>query len=58
MYGIPNMKLDKETVERRVQIMRDEGIEFRVNCDIGVDERALTTRVFRFSSTCDWSHPC
>jgi len=38
MYGIPNMKLDKETVERRVQIMRDEGIEFRVNCDIGVDE--------------------
>ena len=38
MYGIPNMKLDKETVERRVQIMREEGIEFRVNCDIGVDE--------------------
>ena len=28
MYGIPNMKLDKSVVERRVDIMRQEGIEF------------------------------
>ena len=35
MYGIPNMKLDKDVVERRVQIMRDEGVEFIVNADVG-----------------------
>jgi len=35
MYGIPNMKLDKALVERRVGLMRDAGIEFVVNADIG-----------------------
>lgn len=37
MYGIPNMKLDKGTVERRVQLMRDAGVEFIVNADVGKD---------------------
>ncbi len=35
MYGIPNMKLEKSLIERRVQIMREEGIEFLVNQDVG-----------------------
>ncbi len=35
MYGIPNMKLAKETVDRRVDLLRDEGIEFITNADIG-----------------------
>ncbi len=36
MYGIPNMKLDKvEIVERRLGLMREEGIEFRVNAPVG-----------------------
>ena len=35
MYGIPNMKLDKDLVERRIQLMRDEGVEFFVNADVG-----------------------
>jgi len=35
MYGIPNMKLEKETVERRVDLLREEGIEFITNADIG-----------------------
>ena len=35
MYGIPNMKLEKNLIERRIQIMREEGIEFRVNQDVG-----------------------
>ena len=35
MYGIPNMKLEKNLIERRTQIMREEGIEFRVNQDVG-----------------------
>ena len=35
-YGIPNMKLDKvEIVERRLDLMREEGVEFRVNADVG-----------------------
>ena len=36
-YGIPNMKLDKRTVERRVNLMRDEGITFRTNAKVGED---------------------
>ena len=35
MYGIPNMKLDKQIIERRVQLMRDEGVKFIVNADVG-----------------------
>lgn len=35
MYGIPNMKLEKETVERRVNLLREEGIEFVTNANIG-----------------------
>jgi NAD(P)H-dependent glutamate synthase small subunit len=35
MYGIPNMKLDKGVVERRVQLLRDEGISFLTNQDVG-----------------------
>ena len=35
-YGIPNMKLDKvEIVDRRLDLMREEGVEFRVNADVG-----------------------
>ena len=37
MYGIPNMKLEKDIVDRRVQLLRDEGIQFRENTDIGKD---------------------
>jgi len=35
MYGIPNMKLDKGIVDRRVQLLRDEGVEFVTNADVG-----------------------
>jgi len=35
MYGIPNMKLEKDIVERRVQLLRDEGVVFKVNADVG-----------------------
>jgi len=36
MYGIPNMKLDKRVlVNRRVQLLKDEGIEFHVNVSVG-----------------------
>jgi NAD(P)H-dependent glutamate synthase small subunit len=35
MYGIPNMKLSKETVERRVNLLKEEGIDFVTNANIG-----------------------
>ncbi len=37
MYGIPNMKLDKGIVMRRIHLMENEGVEFKTNCNIGQD---------------------
>ena len=37
MYGIPNMKLGKDIVDRRVELLRQEGIKFSTNIDIGRD---------------------
>jgi len=37
MYGIPDFKLEKWIVERRLQQMRDEGVVFRVNSHVGVN---------------------
>ena len=34
-YGIPNMKLDKKIVERRINLMKEEGVEFIFNADVG-----------------------
>lgn len=36
-YGIPNMKMEKHVVQRRVDLMAEEGIEFVVNTEIGKD---------------------
>ncbi|EGB11019.1 hypothetical protein JL720_6007 [Aureococcus anophagefferens] len=37
MYGIPNMKLDKDSVARRIDLLSEEGIEFVCNAEIGVN---------------------
>ncbi|KAI9747854.1 MAG: glutamate synthase [NADH] [Lichina confinis] len=37
MYGIPNMKLDKNVVQRRVDLMAAEGIEFKTSVHVGED---------------------
>lgn len=37
MYGIPNMKLDKDVVNRRVNLMEEEGIKFFTKSDICKD---------------------
>ena len=44
MYGIPNMKLDKAIVERRLDLLRAEGIEFVTNTHVGVDVDIHTLR--------------
>ena len=35
MYGIPNMKLDKSTVQRRVDLLAKEGVTFTTNTEVG-----------------------
>jgi glutamate synthase (NADPH) small chain len=40
MYGIPNMKLDKSLVQRRLDLMSAEGIRFVVGVDVGADHGA------------------
>ena len=42
MYGIPNMKLEKWVVDRRVDHMKAEGIEFITGKDVGKDIKAQT----------------
>ena len=40
MYGIPNMKLEKHIIDRKVNIMKEEGVEFITNANIGADIKA------------------
>jgi len=37
MYGIPNMKLDKRYVQRRIDLMAAEGVVFVTRCEVGKD---------------------
>lgn len=36
-YGIPNFKMEKEVIDRRVKILEAEGISFEVNVNVGVN---------------------
>jgi glutamate synthase (NADPH) small chain len=36
-YGIPDFKMEKHIIDRRLDIMRAEGITFQVNADVGVN---------------------
>ena len=44
MYGIPNMKLDKNVVQRRIDLMAAEGVEFVTRANIGADIHAAKLR--------------
>ncbi len=37
-YGIPNMKLDKSVIDRRVKLMEEAGVKFVVNANVGAPE--------------------
>lgn len=39
-YGIPNMKLEKSVIDRRVRLMEEEGVIFKTNVNVGVDVKA------------------
>lgn len=36
-YGIPNFKLDKKIVDRRVKILQEAGMQLELNCEVGKD---------------------
>ncbi len=40
MYGIPNMKLEKEVIDRKIDIMKQEGVTFITGTDVGRDVKA------------------
>ncbi|MCF0130907.1 MAG: glutamate synthase subunit beta [Pseudobutyrivibrio sp.] len=39
-YGIPNMKLEKQIIDRKLEVMKAEGIEFKTSVNIGKDIKA------------------
>ena len=39
-YGIPNMKLDKAVIDRRIALMEKAGVRFVTGVDVGTDIRA------------------
>mgnify|MGYP000025437853 FL=1 len=39
-YGIPNMKLEKQIIDRKIAIMEEEGIIFQTGCNVGKDVKA------------------
>lgn len=59
MYGIPNMKLEKKIVERKVKIMEEEGVAFITGTDVGKDVKAeeLLKDYHRVVLACGSSNP-
>lgn len=59
MYGIPNMKLEKGIIDRKVNIMKEEGITFMTGVDVGRDIRAadLLQEYDRVILACGASRP-
>ena len=58
-YGIPNMKLDKSVIDRRVRLMEEEGVVFKTGVDAGKDIKAseLQKEYDRVVLCCGASNP-
>lgn len=58
-YGIPNMKLEKSVIDRKVRIMEEEGIHFVTNANVGqnVDAKKLLKDYDRVVLCCGASNP-
>lgn len=59
MYGIPNMKLEKHIVARKIDIMKAEGVTFKTGVNVGKDISAkeLTEQYDRVILCCGASNP-
>lgn len=59
-YGIPNMKLDKSVIDRRVKMMEEAGVRFVTGANIGTDEAEIKKLKKNFDAivlACGASHP-
>ena len=58
-YGIPNMKLEKSLIDRRVALMEAEGVVFQTSVDVGKDVKAkdLLKEYDRVVLACGASNP-
>jgi len=58
-YGIPNMKLDKRSIDRRIELMMDAGIKFEYGVNVGKDIQAskLIKEYDRVVLCCGASNP-
>lgn len=58
-YGIPNMKLEKSVIDRRIRLMEEEGVKFVTNTNVGVDVTAeeLLKKFDRIVLACGASNP-
>ena len=59
-YGIPNMKLDKSVIDRRVKMMEEAGVIFVTGANIGTDEAEVKKLKKDFDAVvlaCGASHP-
>ncbi|WP_128330346.1 glutamate synthase subunit beta [Apibacter sp. HY039] len=50
-YGIPDFKLNKNIVQRRVELMKEEGVEFVTNTEVGKDIKS-SELVAQFDAVC------
>ena len=58
-YGIPNMKLEKQIIDRKLSVLEAEGVEFRTNCNVGKDVKPaqLLKEYDRIVLACGASNP-
>ena len=58
-YGIPNMKLEKSVIDRRLKLMEAEGVKFVTNTNVGIDITAeeLLKKFDRVVLCCGASNP-
>ena len=59
-YGIPNMKLDKSVIDRRVKLMEEAGVTFVVNANIGTSKKEVDELKKKYDAiilACGASHP-
>ena len=40
MYGIPNMKLEKQIIDRKINVMKEEGVTFVTGANVGKNYKA------------------
>lgn len=58
-YGIPNMKLEKQIIDRKLSILEEEGVVFRTGCNVGKDVKvaAILKEYDRVVLACGASNP-